>query len=211
MEVIQQLQALFNSSYSIAAAIAAVVAVLFKIVAQIFKAMEWHEKYLVRKRLTRLKDIRSNASNSQLIRYLDGAIELEIFCIASGVNTSRSKMEYLLQLDQAGRWSRVQLYSLSKFLALEPGSDTPSLTVTCLDRLGAWAGGISASSTLALGAAYLIQLLLTGEPILWLLGLSLFGMAVVVARFLATDLIDYIIAKRAQKHLERAGLPTLGQ
>lgn len=211
MEVIQQLQALFSSGYSIAVAVAAIVAVLFKMVAQLFRTMEWHDKYFVRKRLARLKDIRSSASNSQLTHYLDGAIELEIFRIASGVSTSRSKMEYLLQLEQGGRWSREQLHSLSKFLVLEPGSATPVLAVTFLDRLGAWVGGISAFSTLALGAIYLLKLMLTGEPLIWLLGLLLFGVTVVAGRFLATDLIDYIIVTRAQQYLEQATLPGSGR
>ncbi|HBO8401376.1 TPA: hypothetical protein NJF89_000557 [Pseudomonas aeruginosa] len=207
MEIIQQLQALFNSGYSMVVAVAAIVTILFKILAQLFRALEWHNKYLVRKRLIRLKDIRSSTSSSQLIHYLDGAIELEIFRIASGVSTSRSKMEYLLQLGQTGFWSREQLHSLSKFLILELGSATPSLTVTLLDRLGAWAGGISAFSTLVLGAMYFIKLMLTGEPLMWLLGLLLFGLSVVAGRFLATDLIDYIIVTRAQHYLQHATLP----
>lgn len=211
MEVIQQLQALFSSGYSTAVAVAAIVTILFKTVAQLFRAMEVHDKYFVRKRLTRLKDIRSSANNSQLIQYLDGAIELEIFRIASGVNTSRSKMEYLLQLEQVGRWSREQLRSLSKFLALEPGGATPSLAVTALARLGAWVGGISAFSTLALGAIYLIKLMLTGEPLMWLLGLLLFGLTVLAGRFLAIDLIDYIIVTRALQYLEQAPLPASGR
>lgn len=204
MEVIQQLQALFSSGYSTSIAVAAIVAVLFKMVAQLFRAMELHDKYFVRKRLARLKDIRTSANNSQLIQYLDRAIELEIFRIASGVSTSQSKMEYLLQLEQAGRWSREQLRSLSKFLALEPGCATPSLSVTVLDRIGAWVGGISAFSTLALGAIYLTKLMLTGEPLMWLLGLVLFGLSVVAGRFLAIDLIDYIIVTRAQQYLAQA-------
>jgi hypothetical protein len=204
MEVIQQLQALFSSSYSTAIAVTAIVAVLFKMVAQLFRAMELHDKYFVRKRLARLKGIRSSADNSQLTHYLDRAIELEIFRIASGVSTSRLKMEYLLQLEQAGCWSREQLRSLSKFLALELGCATPSLSVTVLDRLGAWVAGISAFGTLALGATYLVKLMLTGEPLMWLLGLVLFGLSVVAGRFLAIDLIDYIIVTRAQQYFEQA-------
>lgn len=84
-------------------------------------------------------------------------------------------MDYLLQLGQTGRWSREQLRSLSKFLTLEPGCK-PSLSVTALDRIGAWLSGISAFSTLALGTHYLIKLMLTGEPVMWTVGLMLFGL-----------------------------------
>jgi len=137
MDVIQQLQPLLNSSYSIFVAAAATLAVLMKILSHIIKAMDWHDKHFVRKRLSRLRDIRSGATNTRLIRYLDEATELELFRIASGVSTSRSKMEYLLELDETGRWNRMQLQSLSKFVALQPDSKTPVLSVTSLDKLSA--------------------------------------------------------------------------
>ena len=201
MEAIQKLLGLFNSGYTVSVAVAAIVGVLFKIGTQLFKAMGWHDRYFVRKRLTRLKAIRSDANNSAITHYLDEAIDLEMFRIASGVNTSRSKMEYLLQLNQVGRWSPGQLRSLSKFLALDAGRDAPTLSVTLLDRLGAWVSGASALCAIALGVSNLIRCMLTGMPLIWLLGISLFGLTLIAGRFLATDLIDYLIVRRAQQYL----------
>lgn len=201
MEVIQLLQSLVNSGYSIFVAVAAMLTVFLKIVAHITKAMDWHDQRFVRKRLSCLKDVRSGATSARLVKYLDDAIELEMFRIASGVSTSRSKMQYLLQLDETGRWSRMQLQSLAKFLALQPGSETPVLSVTFLDRLSAWISGISTLLTLALGVGYLTELVLTGALLMWALGLLLFGLAMLLARYLATDFIDYVIVKRAQRYL----------
>lgn len=201
MEIIQQLQSLLNSGYSIFVAVAATLTIFLKVVARITRAMDWHDKHFVRKRFSRLKDIRAGATSPRLVRYLDDAIELEMFRIASGVSTSRSKMEYLLELDETGRWSRMQLQSLSKFLALQPGSETPVLSVTFLDRLSAWASGISAVFTLLLGVGYLTELVVTGAPLMWILGLLLFGLAMLLGRYLATDCIDYIIVKRTQRYL----------
>ena len=201
MDVIQQLQPLLNSSYSIFVAAAATLAVLLKIASHIIKAMDWHDKHFVRKRLSRLRDIRSGATNTRLIRYLDDATELELFRIASGVSTSRSKMEYLLELDETGRWNRMQLRSLSKFLAMQPGSETPVLSVTSLDKLSAWTGGISTLLILFSGAWFLNILVRTGSPILGISGLLLFGLAILFARYLATDCIDYLIVTRAQRYL----------
>lgn len=195
------LQALFTTGYSTSVAVAATLAALLKILAHITRTMDWHDNHFVRKRLSRLRDIRSDATSSRLVRYLDDAIELEMFRIASGVNTSRSKMEYLLQLDEAGQWSRMQLHSLSKFLAVQPGNETPVLSVTFLDRLSAWASGISAVFTLLLGVGYLTELVVTGAPLMWILGLLLFGLAMLLGRYLATDCIDYIIVKRTQRYL----------
>lgn len=59
MDVIQQLQPLLNSSYSIFVAAAATLAVLMKILSHIINAMDWHDKHFVRKRLSRLRDIRA--------------------------------------------------------------------------------------------------------------------------------------------------------
>lgn len=201
MDVIQQLQPLLNSSYSIFVAAAATLAVLMKILSHIIKAMDWHDKHFVRKRLSRLRDIRSGATNTRLIRYLDDATELELFRIASGVSTSRSKMEYLLELDETGRWNRMQLRSLSKFLAMQPGSETPVLSVTSLDKLSAWTGGISTLLTLFLGVGFMTLMASTGAPLMWLFGLLLFGVAILFAKYLATDFIDYLIVTRAQRYL----------
>lgn len=201
MDVIQQLQPLLNSSYSIFVAAAATLAVLLKIASHIIKAMDWHDKHFVRKRLSRLRDIRSGATNTRLIRYLDDATELELFRIASGVSTSRSKMEYLLELDETGRWNRMQLQSLSKFVALQPDSKTPVLSVTSLDKLSAWTSGISTLLILFSGAWFLNILVRTGSPILGISGLLLFGLAILFARYLATDCIDYLIVTRAQRYL----------
>jgi len=201
MDVIQQLQPLLDSSYSIFVAAAATLAVLLKIASHIMKAMDWHDKHFVRKRLSRLRDIRSGATNTRLIRYLDDATELELFRIASGVSTSRSKMEYLLKLDETGRWNRMQLQSLSKFVALQPDSKTPVLSVTSLDKLSAWTSGISTLLILFSGAWFLNILVRTGSPILGISGLLLFGLAILFARYLATDCIDYLIVTRAQRYL----------
>ena len=198
-----ELQTLFSSSYSMVAAAAAVLAVLFKIFGHLVKALEWRDKHFIHKRLVRLKAIRSSAaSNAKLSRYLDGAIEIEVFRIASGINTSQAKMEYLLQLNQLGRWSREQLRSLSKFLYIEPGSTTPQLSVTTFDRLGAWISGFAAFSVLILSALQLVRLVITGQPSMWLLGLVIFTIGIFAGRFLAADLLDYLIVLRAKKHLE---------
>lgn len=203
MEAIQQVQAFFSSSYSVIAAVAAVLAVLFKIFGHLGRALELRDKHFIHKRLARLKAIRpSAANNTPLTQYLDAAIELEVFRIASGINTSRVKMEYLLQLNQLGRWSRGQLRSISKFLAVEPGDPAPQLSVTTFERVGACISGFAAGSVLLLSTIQLVRFFITGQPLLWLLGLALFALGIIAARFLATDLLDYLIVRRATKHLE---------
>lgn len=59
-------------------------------------------------------------------------------------------MRYLLQ----GRRSRIQLQSLSKFLALQPGNETSVLSVAFSDRLSAWTSGVSSPFAPSLGVGY---------------------------------------------------------
>lgn len=128
MEFIQQLQTLFSSSLNLVTAVAAIFALLFKVAAPLVRALEWHDRYFVRKRLSHLESVRSSVTSSpQLSRFLDDAITLEGFRIASGVSTSRAKMEFLIDLSQDGLWSEAQLRSAAKFLYVEPGNSEPSL------------------------------------------------------------------------------------
>lgn len=204
MEVIQQLQALSSSGYSVAVAATAILAVLFKMFTQWVRAMEWHEKHFVRKRLTRLKAIRSSAeSNSLLTQYLDEAIELEAFRIASGITTSRAKMEFLLRLAQDGLWSREQIRRIAKFLTVKPGHPEPQLKILWLDRVAAYLGASAAIMTLILGLIYLFKFMLIGKPLLLLVGLLLFILCVLAALLFATDTLSYLVATRVQRHLQR--------
>jgi hypothetical protein len=59
--------------------------------------MDLHDKHLVRKRLARLRDIRTNATPSDFTSYFHGAVELEMFRIGSSVSASRLKTDYLLK------------------------------------------------------------------------------------------------------------------
>ncbi|MBF8765805.1 MULTISPECIES: hypothetical protein [Pseudomonas] len=121
-----------------------------KWVNQLTKALDWHDKYFVRKRMNRLKNVRSEAGNGELTRYLDQALDIEVFRLASGISASRSLVEYLLKLDSTGRWSHAQLRSLSKFVVRDPADDNLKVAVSHLDGVIAWVGGVMAISLWAI-------------------------------------------------------------
>lgn len=75
----------------------------------------------------------SDAGNGELTRYLDQALDIEVFRLASGISASRSLMEYLLKLDSTGRWSHTQLRSLSKFVVRDSADDNLKVAVSYLD------------------------------------------------------------------------------
>lgn len=159
MEVIQQALSLFGSSYGplIAAAIGGVT-LLFKMIKALFKASDFHDKHLVRKHLQHLKAIRSSvSSNPELKKYLDEAIQREAFRLASGISTSRAKMEFLFKLSNDGVWTRQQLRRVSKFLIATPGELEPSITLSWADLVGAGLGITTALSMVLVGTLYLAQ------------------------------------------------------
>ncbi len=198
-----ELQSLLSIPYgSVIAASVAGVTLLFKIVKPLFKAMDFHDKHLVRKHLLHLKAIRSSASkNADLKQYLDDAIQLETFRIASGITTSRAKMEFLLKLSRDGVWTRQQIRSTSKFLTATPGELEPSITFTWPDLVSAVLGVSSAVITLVAGTLYLVQHMLQGGVISSLVGLAIFSVCVVIGTFFALDFINYRVAKRVREHL----------
>jgi len=198
-----ELQSLLSIPYGSAiAATVGGVTLLFKLVKPLFKAMDFHDKHFVRKHLLLLKAIRSSASkNVDLKQYLDDAIQLETFRIASGITTSRAKMEFLIRLSRDGVWTRRQIRSTSKFLTATPGEPEPSITFTWPDRVSAVLGISSAMITLVVGTLYLVQSMLQGGFTSSLVGLSLFSICVVIGTFFALDFINYRVAKRVREHL----------
>jgi len=184
------------------AAFVAVITVLFKIMKPLFNAVQFHDKHWVRKHLVHLKAVRSSASrNAELKQYLDDAIQLETFRIASGVTTSRAKMEFLLKLSRDGVWTQQQLRAVSKFLTATPGQLEPSISFTWADRVGAGLGLTSTLFILLAGGALLLQHMLQGGLASLALGLAIFSICVVIGTFFSLDYINFRVAKRVQEHL----------
>ena len=186
-----------------AVAIITVVTLFYKMIAPLFKALEFHDKHLVRKKLERLKTVKPSVSkNPELASFIDDSIHLEAFRIATRVNTSKAKMEYLLKIASDGLWSHQQIRSVSKFLFADPGQLTPSIRFSWADKVGSVLGISTAISIIAIGLIFLAQFIIKGGGVNYFLGFLNLALCVLVSRFFANDFIDYKVAKRIEEHLE---------
>lgn len=203
MEIPQQLLAFIDVKYIPALTVTVtLLSLLPKLVSPLMSAIEAHDKHFVRKPLERLKALRSSvAKNPDLSHYLETSIELEAFRIASGVNTSRAKMEFLLALNKDGTWTKPQLRSVCRHLEVQDDASKPTLVIRGFDKfLAYWS--ISASTSFALlGAAAFTLMAAQNTFVSFLSGAGTFGVCIMFARFLLSDYIHYKIARRAQATL----------
>lgn len=203
MEIPQQLLAFIDVKYlPVVTVTVTLLSLLPKLLAPLITALDAHDKHFVRKPLERLKALRSSvAKNSDLSHYLETAIELEAFRIASGVNTSRSKMEFLLALNKDGTWTKQQLRSVCRHLEVQDDAIKPKLIIRGVDKVVAY-WSISASTSFALlGAAAFALMTAQNTLVSFLTGAGVFGLCIIFARFLLSDYIHYKIARRAQATL----------
>jgi len=176
--------------------------VFFKVLTALSRTLEFHDKHFVRKPIARLRALRQAVSNTpELVEFFDSAIQQEAFRLATRIDTSRVKREYLLELDSRGIWSRNQLRSVSKFLLMPPNQKAPVITITRLDTAGAWFSLLAVLGTILVGGAHSLLLIFTGDPFYVLAGVLTACMFLLAVRFFATDFTDWLIAKRVQAFL----------
>lgn len=203
MELAKLIQSVLTgglTSYTVALIVLS--SVLFKVAIGLTKALEFHDKHFVRKPIARLRALRqASTKQPELTDFLDSAIQAEAFRLATRIDTSRAKREYLLALANKGVWSNQQLRSVSKFLMVIPGQTVPALVVTRLDIAGAYISFFATLSIVLVGGAHSLALVFSGDPLFMLAGVLASFMFLVAMRFFATDLIDWIIVKRVQRYI----------
>lgn len=205
MDLLQQAQALIGSQYApLFTAAITLLSLAPKLVAPLLSAFETHDKHFVRKPLERLKALRSSvAKNPNLSHYLETSIELEAFRIASGVTTSRSKMEFLLSLDKDGNWTKPQLRSLCRHLDVPGGRDKPEIVIGGFEKFAAIWSAIAAITIGVLGSLYFTVSVYQFSVGDFVIGASAFAASIAFGRFVVSDFISYRIARRAQATLAR--------
>ncbi|QFT23552.1 hypothetical protein FIV02_18420 [Pseudomonas sp. THAF187a] len=210
MDLLQQAQALIGSQYApLFTATVTVLSLVPKLIAPLLSAFEAHDKHFVRKPLERLKALRSSvAKNPDLSHYLETSIELEAFRIASGVTTSRSKMDFLLALDKDGNWTKSQLRSLCRHLEVPDGRDKPEIVIGAFEKFAAIWSAVAAMTIGIMGALYFTVSVYQFDLYDFTLGASAFAASIAFGRFVVSDFISYRLALRAQATLARRQRPS---
>lgn len=184
-------------------AIILVTVIAARLLATLGSAFDFHDRNFVSRRINRLQELRPSCREGHpLTAYIDEAIELETFRIASGVATSPAKMYFLLELAQSGQWEQNQLRALSKFIKINKYSLEPEISVDILDKFGALTGLISATLCVLYGAVAAIQLTIKLPPYGILIGVAIFTAFILAARLFGRDFISYRTAKRALSNIE---------
>nr|MBO2511186.1 hypothetical protein [Gammaproteobacteria bacterium] len=201
MDLYQQAQALVddNRLTAVISAVVTMLSLLPKLLSPLFKTLQTHSWQPVRKTFEQLKSLRSSTSNNpELNQYLEKAIELEAFRLASGISTSEAKMKFLLRLAQDGTWTKQQLRLLCKHIEIPEGSTEPRLAISTFDKMTAAWSAIAAmvicaaGSTVFVVSAYQFSLkgLITGAGSL--------AISLTLGRFVVDDYLSYRIARRTQ-------------
>lgn len=205
--ILQQAQGFLSSSYGV---LAIATMLLVKAISALRSAFDFHDKNFVEKRFKRLSELRASVKKDDrpLAQYLDDAIELEAFRVASGVTASKQKMDFLVEVASLGLWNRTQLRWVAKHLEQGPQDATPVIRITRLDWVGAAIGLFSLFYCITAGIFFFAYIsLATPMPYGLALGLLAFGGLVILARLLGEDFFSAKCANNVRKYLERKEAP----
>ncbi|NWD74966.1 hypothetical protein HX890_12710 [Pseudomonas gingeri] len=116
-----------NSTTSTAAA---VIGLIYLAVTHFFKSFHLYDRHWSRRRHKLLMELRA-AKNTEglLAHYLDEAIFLESYRIASGVRTNRLKSEFLMRLAAIGHWNNYQIRQIAEFVVTSPEQPVPTFQI----------------------------------------------------------------------------------
>lgn len=200
--MLADLLALFNGSYALTAAAVGIFVLLIKFLTMLGRALEFHDKHFVEKRIRRLVLLRKNAAGDDLFSgYLDEAIRLEAFRLASGVRAGALKAAAIMKLSKLGHWDAIQIKRIAGYLVVGERDAMPRIEITNFDVFSAWYGLISGAILLLLGALGAIALAVKVPIYGFFIGLGFFILMIIAAGWLAMDFGRYKIAIRIRSHL----------
>ncbi|VVP87292.1 hypothetical protein PS925_01056 [Pseudomonas fluorescens] len=198
------LQDILTQTNSTVAAVTAVVAVIVLTLTSFFNIVSIYERDWSRRHHKILTELRAvETSQGQFTRYLDEAIYLESFRIASGVSANRSKADFLLRLALIGHWNRWQLRQIARFIVVSPERSTPTLKITAWDTVSARFSLYFGIFFMALGAILGFIVMMKGATIgAFYAGMGIEIAFVVVAAFIMSGYNKYKVARRFQEYLK---------
>ncbi|WP_409321460.1 hypothetical protein [Pseudomonas monteilii] len=184
----------------------AVVGLLALIAKSAFKIFTLYDEHWSRRYYKNLKELRAaEPSGGALSKYLDDALCLEAFRIASGVTTNRITVEYLKGLAKVGRWNRHQIKEISKFVAIRSNAPAPTFLITGWQTAGARFSLFITVLFMGLGVLFGVGVMIKGAGTLsaLLAGFSVEIAFIVAAAWIGTPYHSYKIARTFEAYLEK--------
>lgn len=171
-----------------------------------FKIFTLYDEHWSRRYYKNLKELReAEPSDGPLSKYLDDALYLEAFRIASGISTNRITVDYLKGLAKVGRWNRHQIKQISKFVVLRSDSPTPTFIITGWQAAGARFSLFITALFMGLGLLFGVGVMIKGAGTLsgLLAGFSVEIAFIVAAAWIGTPYHNYTIARAFEAYLEK--------
>ncbi|MER2295896.1 MAG: hypothetical protein ABS956_00230 [Pseudomonas sp.] len=191
----------FNSGWT---AVAAVIGVLCLVPTRVIQLLHLYDSHLARRQYKLLKELRAaEGSESLYAQYLDDALYLESFRIASGVRADRSKADFLIRLARTGHWNHWQIRQIARFLWVTPEQPRLTLRITAVETAGAWFARLVGFFFLIIGCISGLTIMVKGNSLGgFLAGMGAEVMFIVGAALFSTPFNSYRTARRFQKHVE---------
>lgn len=197
----ETLEVLSNWQGMTAAAVA-IVALILKSLNMLGTVMEFRDKHFVKKRYQQLLELRSNTSEGPLAEYLDGAIELEAFQIASGVRSSAKKVQVIAKIASLGFWTSTQIRQLASFLVVAPDDPVPRIKIESSDKFSAYVSLVFGGFMIIAGGVFNLAFLLEQKPVSFFVGFGMQCIFTVSGVIVSGSFAKYKNAVRVQNYLK---------
>jgi hypothetical protein len=142
------------------------VGVIVLTLSSFFKVYSLYDRHWSRRHHKILRELRAvDTSQSPFTRYLDEAIYLESYRIASGVRANRIKADFLLRLALIDHWNHRQIRQIARFVVVSPESPKPMLRFTAGDIASALASLFIGMIIMAIGCMLGFAVALKGSTL----------------------------------------------
>lgn len=201
----QELIAEFSNTLT---SIAAIFAVICLVPSRAFKLLQLYDNHGARRHYKLLKELRTAENlGDPFANYLDEALYLESFRIASGVQANRLKADFLVRLALTGQWDRRQIRQIARYLVTRPGQSKLTLRIKSSDAIGAWLSRILGVTIVLGGSGVGLAVMLKGNSFsAFLAGMGIQTLFIVGAVLITSPHDSYYTARRFQlfmkDHLE---------
>lgn len=203
MQMLELLKSQLDTGIGIATA---VIGLFVLTVRSLFNILSLYDRHWSRRHHKILKELRTGeVEASDFAMYLDNAIYVEGFRIASGISANKITADYLLSLAEVGYWNRHQIKQISKFVALAPDARIPIFCITvwqtasarfslCFSVFLMLLGGLFGFGVMTKGA---------GSPTSIFTGFGLEIAFVLAALWIGTPYHSYKIARAFEAYLKQ--------
>jgi hypothetical protein len=187
-----------NTVAAVGALVSTLVGVIVLTLSSFFKVYSLYDRHWSRRHHKILRELRAvDTSQSPFTRYLDEAIYLESYRIASGVRANRIKADFLLRSALTGHWNHRQIRQIARFVVVSPESPKPALRITAWDTAGARASLFIGMIIMAIGCMLGFAVAVKGSTLsAYCAGGGLVFVFIIDAALVMSNYNSYNVARR---------------